>query len=238
MVMRRIIAVPSWMPSSQSPDYAWETWRKPSGSDGFLWLRDSLPQYAPRSRIYLYEYEFKASIDEFKDLAIAFLETVKTLQEETKNRPILLLAHSAGGLVIKQALVTSSWKKRYAAIRERIKGIAFFATPRTYDADDYSSPELTVILCKIEHGKDYTDDLSKTFRGGSEFRSILDENWRKKLVDCPIVSFWGTSDSVGSPYCPVKVRADSILMSDCPREEFAAWTLRGCFKYGQIECGP
>lgn len=40
-------------------DHAWDTWRKPSGDKGRLWLREDLPKYAPYARIFLYQYNSK-----------------------------------------------------------------------------------------------------------------------------------------------------------------------------------
>jgi hypothetical protein len=37
--------------------HAWDTWRKPGGEDGKLWLRDNLPNALPDARVFLYEYD-------------------------------------------------------------------------------------------------------------------------------------------------------------------------------------
>ena len=41
---------------TDNKQHAFDTWRKPSGPMGRLWLRDDLPKYTPNSRIFLYEY--------------------------------------------------------------------------------------------------------------------------------------------------------------------------------------
>ena len=52
-----IVAVHGLNPYSKSDEqHAWDTWRKPAGLTGRLWLRDDLPKVAPQSRIFLYEY--------------------------------------------------------------------------------------------------------------------------------------------------------------------------------------
>ncbi|KAH6669946.1 hypothetical protein B0J14DRAFT_640925 [Halenospora varia] len=49
-----IIAVHGLNPRSRNDrDHAWDTWRKPSGLEGRLWLRDDLPQHVPQTRRYL-----------------------------------------------------------------------------------------------------------------------------------------------------------------------------------------
>ena len=55
-----IIAIHGLNPSSV-PDHecAWNTWRKPSGDRGRLWLRENLPESAPDAYIFLYGYYSK-----------------------------------------------------------------------------------------------------------------------------------------------------------------------------------
>ncbi|KAK2616030.1 hypothetical protein N8I77_002749 [Diaporthe amygdali] len=38
-------------------NHAWDTWRKPDGASGKLWMRDDLPMSLPDARILLYEYD-------------------------------------------------------------------------------------------------------------------------------------------------------------------------------------
>lgn len=57
LTLTSIVAVHGINPSSKPDEqHAWDTWRKPAGPTGRLWLRDGLPKFAPRSRIFLYEY--------------------------------------------------------------------------------------------------------------------------------------------------------------------------------------
>ena len=39
--------------------HAWDTWRKPAGESGRLWLKKDLPEEAPQARVFLYEYNSK-----------------------------------------------------------------------------------------------------------------------------------------------------------------------------------
>ena len=66
-----IIAVHGLNPQSKIDcDHAWDTWRKPSGIHGRLWLRDDLPQHLPDSRIFLYEYNATAVYGKDRDTFI------------------------------------------------------------------------------------------------------------------------------------------------------------------------
>ena len=82
-------------------DHAWDTWRKPSGDKGRLWLRDDLPKYAPYARIFLYQYNSKLVyggdkarfIDKANDLLEALrIERKKVLfQNHYRSLPELIL---------------------------------------------------------------------------------------------------------------------------------------------------
>jgi hypothetical protein len=79
-----IVAIHGLYPTADAQN-AWDTWRKPAGETGRLWLRDDLPKYTPRARIFLYEYDsklvYKGKKAEFMDRANALLEA---LREERK----------------------------------------------------------------------------------------------------------------------------------------------------------
>ena len=109
--MSSIIAVHGLNPRSMNDaDHAWDTWRKPAGTQGRLWLRDDLPQY-------LYEYNSTAVYGKdrstFIDKANEFLEAIRTKREDAEDRPLLLLGHSLGGLLIKQALINAHNNPKY-----------------------------------------------------------------------------------------------------------------------------
>ena len=51
----------------------------------------------------------------------------------TNNRPIMLVCHSLGGIIAKQALcVANKQFSRYGAIVNAVVGIVFFSTPHRY----------------------------------------------------------------------------------------------------------
>lgn len=55
-----IIAVHGLNPWSKPDDeHAWDTWRKPAGPGGRLWLRDDLKEKALAARVFLYQYDSK-----------------------------------------------------------------------------------------------------------------------------------------------------------------------------------
>lgn len=54
----------------------------------------------------------------FIDKANEFLEAIRTKREDAKNRPLVLLGYSLGGLLIEQALVNAHNNPKYTHIRD------------------------------------------------------------------------------------------------------------------------
>ncbi|KAI9367173.1 hypothetical protein BJX61DRAFT_547746 [Aspergillus egyptiacus] len=119
--------------SKDQTEHAFDTWRKPSGRNGRLWLRDDLPNDLPDSRIFLYEYSadavYGSNRGSFVDCANNFLEELTQARRKARERPLLLLGHSLGGLLIKQALNIARHNERHTPIKNATVGIAFFGTP-------------------------------------------------------------------------------------------------------------
>ncbi|KAF8530221.1 hypothetical protein BU17DRAFT_59986 [Hysterangium stoloniferum] len=64
-----------------------------------LWLRDFLPQAIPAARILSYGY------DAYTDSSLISLARLHMSREadDTKKRPIIFIAHSLGGIILKSA---------------------------------------------------------------------------------------------------------------------------------------
>ncbi|KAK1252195.1 hypothetical protein MKX08_003382 [Trichoderma sp. CBMAI-0020] len=91
--------------------HAFGSWK--SKNMPHMWLRDFLPQSVVNARILTYGYDTKIygsqSEESILELAKALLESIKTTRRKNiRNRPIIFIAHSLGGLVVKEALVQAS----------------------------------------------------------------------------------------------------------------------------------
>ena len=100
-----------------------------------MWLRDALPYEIPGARIFTYGYDTRLeqsnSFQNLEDLAITFCASLKVaLGSRPPNRPLIFIAHSLGGLVLKQALIqlasTDGFDRR---IVQSTYGILFFGVP-------------------------------------------------------------------------------------------------------------
>ncbi|PCD20340.1 hypothetical protein AU210_016207 [Fusarium oxysporum f. sp. radicis-cucumerinum] len=115
-----------------------------------MWLRDSLPYDLTRdnttdpiARVMIYGYESSVansnSFQNLEDLAISFYNSLLALARSPTTRPIIFIAHSLGGLIVKQTLITLS-KSKIEDDQKLIKavyGIVFFGVP--HDGMDISS---------------------------------------------------------------------------------------------------
>ena len=179
-----------------NPDHAFDTWRKPKGANGNLWLRDELPKTVPNARIFLYQYDsspaFGSSKERFVHQANDLLERIhiKRTDGSAPTRPILLLGHSLGGILIKQALVNAHSNARYRPIKEATSGLVFFGTPHAGGKDALVT--IGKISAKVASKvmRNPSKDVMEALTKGSLFSDVLQESWRHQLNLYKIVSFY------------------------------------------------
>ncbi|KAF5669914.1 kinesin light chain [Fusarium denticulatum] len=122
---------------------------KERGGD-YMWLRDSLPHDVvdkdtdnPIARVMIYGYESSVansnSFQNIEDLATSFHSSLRILADSPTTRPVILVAHSLGGLIVKQTLISLSKSKHEDDKRliRAVYGIMFFGVP--HDGLDISS---------------------------------------------------------------------------------------------------
>lgn len=82
--------------------HAEHTWT----ADGKLWLRDFLPKDLPNARVLLFGYNsnvaFETSIAGVREQALNLLNRLKLKRGDAVDRPIIFVAHSLGGIVVKR----------------------------------------------------------------------------------------------------------------------------------------
>jgi hypothetical protein len=81
---------------------AYTTWQH---ENGVLWLRDLLPSSIPGSRVFTYGYPselcWSNSVATLRDYSRNLLSSLNAVSE-AKQRPIIFVCHSLGGIVCKQ----------------------------------------------------------------------------------------------------------------------------------------
>lgn len=96
-----IVAVHGLNPKDKT-FHAEDTW----SCEGKLWLRDFLPDKLPRARILLFGYNsnvgFESSAAGVREQALNLLNRLWLLRQGNHVRPLLFIAHSLGGIVVKE----------------------------------------------------------------------------------------------------------------------------------------
>ena len=105
------------------------------------WPRDLLPIAVPNARVLTYGYDtsstrssdYSIGKSTVQDIAWDFLTGLETARRVQSLRPLILVAHSLGGIVVMEALRRSSGCKtrqsHLHSIYENTSGIIFFGTP-------------------------------------------------------------------------------------------------------------
>ena len=139
-----------------------ETKDPPSSSKGLFsksrlvyWPRDLLPATVPGARILTYGYDthlrhvFGPALNKTTvyDIAWNFLVALEAIRRSDSSRPILFVAHSLGGIVVKEMLRRSggcrAGQSHLHTVFESTIGIVFFGTPHG-GADPRGLPQLVV----------------------------------------------------------------------------------------------
>ncbi|RFU75120.1 hypothetical protein TARUN_7122 [Trichoderma arundinaceum] len=108
----------------------------------YMWLQDSLPfdltnddSHRPIARVMIYGHKSTVnksnSVQDIDDLATALHSSLLALSQNSRAKPIILMGHSLGGLIIKKALITLSKSRSQEdqKLLRAIYGIVFFGVP-------------------------------------------------------------------------------------------------------------
>ncbi|USP73005.1 hypothetical protein yc1106_00279 [Curvularia clavata] len=119
-----------------------KTWTAGSGADSINWLRDLLPHDLPNARILSWGYDAnthsgsRISTQYLYDHGRGLVSDLCLHRQltESSKRPIIFVAHSLGGIIVKSALIHSDAARRGAleehrAIKLSTYGILFMGTP-------------------------------------------------------------------------------------------------------------
>ncbi|SLM39233.1 WD40/YVTN repeat-like-containing domain, partial [Lasallia pustulata] len=159
-----------------------------------LWLRDFLPSQLPSARVLLFGYNanvaFETSIAGVREQAINLLNRIASKREEAEEKPIVFVAHSLGGIVVKRALVEAKLDDSYKSIREATYGIAFFGTP--HQGGNFI--KLGDIAASIIRGvlRNPSSTFMEALKKDSLFSDALVEDFRHQLEDYHVLSFFET----------------------------------------------
>jgi triacylglycerol esterase/lipase EstA (alpha/beta hydrolase family) len=159
-----------------------------------LWLRDFLPTSLPRARILLFSYNanvaFKTSIAGVREQATDLLNQLDGKRKGSKDRPIIFIAHSLGGIVVKRALVEAKLNGSYKAIGNATYGIAFFGTPHKGGKHVKLGELATATVRGILRGP--FNSFLEAMKKDSLFADALEKDFQHLFEDYKILSFYET----------------------------------------------
>lgn len=175
--------------------------------DGNMWLTDNLPQDIPTARIMIYGYEsglqHSTSLVQLDDLASSLQNAISQLLRSRKRKPLVLIGHSLGGLLVKEALIRFDESDYDSNLLEMIRGILLFGAPN----DGMNIESLTPLVNDqpnrflLESLSSQHSYISKTQK--SKFSKAL------KRTNCQLFCFYETQLS------PTAAQVDITLTGCC-----------------------
>lgn len=159
-----------------------------------MWLRDALPECLSNARVMIYGYDSKLvgshSFQNLGDVGSRFRASLKVaLGPVPRERPLIFLAHSLGGLVLKEAMVQMvSGSDADSRNFKATFGILFFGVPN--QGMDISS------LLSMVRGQPNLHFLSTLSKDGGFLQSLI-EKFQATFTfqDSHIYSFYETNTS-------------------------------------------
>lgn len=165
-----------------------------------MWIRDKLPGQLPGTRSLVYGYDTRLhdskSFQSIQDLARALIIQLDAYGWNLRHaKPITFLAHSLGGLVVKQALVYLASNKTYKTLFEHFKGAVFFGVPNLGMEQKYfhtivGNNANQHLVDDLDRGSNYLTQLHKEFED-----SCLTDNiryyWAYETSLSPTISVCG-----------------------------------------------
>ncbi|KAK4444368.1 hypothetical protein QBC34DRAFT_185339 [Podospora aff. communis PSN243] len=101
--------------------------------DGHMWLSDRLPKDIPAARVMIYGYESglqgSTSFANLNDLASTLQFAICRLLRSGRERPLVLIGHSLGGLLIKEVLIRMTESGTDSSLVSFVSACLFVGVP-------------------------------------------------------------------------------------------------------------
>lgn len=153
-----------------------------------FWPKDLLPQAAPNARILTYGYDTKIrhwigppkNQNSVRDIAWNFLVQLEATRRDDPSRPLLFIAHSLGGIVVKELLRRASAchtiKSHLHPIFASTIGLIFFGTPHA-GSDPLRPPQKIAELLLKAAGFTVNEQIVNTLLPSSDVLRQLREEF-------------------------------------------------------------
>jgi len=159
------------------------SWKQRTSSTDFMWLRDRLPKDLPNVRSIIYGYDThlirSESVKGIDDIAVAFIGKMKSIGRSSPSaKALVILAHSLGGIVVKQAVtLMANTKDSSNVMVDLIRGVIFFGVPNKGMATSHllsmvEDQPNDRIIHHLSPDSDFLPDLDRRFSGIATHRDM------------------------------------------------------------------
>ena len=168
-----------------------------------MWIRDNLPNHLKSVRAVVYGHDTKLhdsqSFQSIQDLAHKLIDQLLAYGwKNSSAKPIAFLAHSLGGLILKEALIQldKSQDQAYKSLLNRIRGAIFFGVPNLgmeqahFQTVVRNNPN-EALVDDIGRNSNYLRRLNEAFTGAS-FETSLKCFWAFETSESPTLSVCGS----------------------------------------------
>jgi hypothetical protein len=164
-----------------------------------MWIRDAFRRHFPFARPILYGYDTKLrdaySFQRVPDIALTLVNHLRVLFDSSSaKRPLVFVAHSLGGIVLKEAMVCLSRSRQTRDIKllENIWGAIFFGVPNHGMVIDHlialaSGWPNQYLIEDLKQGSGYLARLEDSFSSFTRDKSFF-WGYETKESIIPIVS--------------------------------------------------
>ena len=194
--------------------HPFKTWEN---RDGHLWLRDSLPTRVPKVRVMTFGYDsvvlFGRSRSTITDFAADLIVRLDLNRQHIgeRQRPLIFICHSLGGVVFKELLVSLSLQRtRCQQLLQSIFGVVFMGTPHRGSRAATMGNILSRIVNAATLGTAIRSDPIRTLSVSSVELETISRHATQLLETISIVSFYEQK-----PIGPSLVRVEAARTICC-----------------------
>ncbi|RDA87075.1 hypothetical protein CP532_0190 [Ophiocordyceps camponoti-leonardi (nom. inval.)] len=178
---------------------------------GPSWVRQGIRREAPRARILLYAHPDLVAGITLADLADALLQELHMLRSGgAAERPLIFIAHSIGGLVVKMALTKAARDARYENVLRECYGVAFFGTPHQGSSYFAMSGLATNIRSLLRLSAPLPASVTDSLRVGNDLLLRLDDDFKAVSND---VRIWTLYETIESRFAAPEPRSDDVYFT-------------------------
>ena len=173
----------------------------------------------PHARVLLFGYNssvaFETSIAGVREQAASLLNRLALKRENADSRPIIFVAHSLGGIIVKRALIEARLDRTYQSIHDSTYGLAFFGTPhRGSGFAKFGDVAVSIVRGVLHNPKNTFMDALKR---NSIFSDNIVDDFRHQIEQYQILSFYETetTKNLGIVGVYAQMIAAILIILDC-----------------------